>query len=43
MGIWIPGTYILPKVVGFLEERLLGTCWLLGALFLGAYRLLELL
>jgi hypothetical protein len=43
LGVWIPGTYMLPRVAGFLEGRLPGTCWLPGALLLGAPRLLELL
>jgi hypothetical protein len=41
LGVWIPGTYMLPRVAGFLEGRLPGTCWLLGALLLGAHGLLE--
>jgi hypothetical protein len=41
LGVWIPGTYILPRVAGFLEGRLPGTCWLPGAILLGARGLLE--
>jgi hypothetical protein len=41
--IWIPGTYMLPRVAGFLGGRLPGTYWLPGALLLGAFGLLELL
>ncbi len=26
LGIWIPGTYMLLRVAGFLEGRLPGTC-----------------
>ena len=40
-GMWIPGTYMLPRVAGFLEGRLPGTCWLPGALLPGARGLLE--
>jgi hypothetical protein len=39
--MWIPGTYMLPRVAGFLEGRLPGACWLPGALLLGACGLLE--
>jgi hypothetical protein len=41
LGIWIPGTYMLPRVAGFLEGRLPGTCWLPGVKLLGARGLLE--
>jgi hypothetical protein len=41
LGVWIPGTYMLLRVAGFLEGRLPGTCWLPGALLPGARRLLE--
>ena len=26
LGVWIPGTYMFPRVAGFLEGRLPGTC-----------------
>jgi hypothetical protein len=41
LGVWIPGTHILPRVPGFLGGRLPGTRWLPGALLLGARGLLE--
>jgi len=43
LGMWIPGIYILPRVVDFLEGRLPGIYWLPGTLLLEARKLLELL